>query len=581
MATCRRTATNENISTYGNATRDYTSLGTWENATDNDLVTAAQSEVLECYDDEDSFDDHISMSGATSNADYFRIIRPAAGQGHDGTSNNGFNIHNTADVDAFHINSDYVQLQDLVIKSTVSGVASGSRSAIYAAGEHNVVVGCIVYDCYNGGSVKNMYGILRYSSAAGSVFIDCLADNIQSLSADGIGLFGYGAGSIPMYNCTAVNCKTYGIKAHASTVTSKNCCSSGNGVLDWGVGGGGAFTKTTCTTEGASPTYKNAAGNDFHLAASDTVCRDNGTDLSGDATFPFDDDIDGELWGATWSIGFDQFSAGADDGIWTINPWTVNPWTTALFAANPWAKDDLFRFTNTSGTLNPYIVVTGTPDILWTWSDGTTDTNADPADVTCVGENTLYVSDWDTITLVNFANQNCSDAFPTKEWSNITALACYNSGFSNTFVTYAWPKIITLSCRNNNFSNTFVTYDWVDIGVLSCRNNTFTGDFAMKVWANATGLYCSDNGFSSISGDFQTQVRMTTCRFEGNAITSSSQIDTALSDLVINAGAAGRSATCAVNFSGGTNSGPTAAGTASRETLVTTHSWTVTINPEV
>ena len=67
MASSRLTATNENISTYGAGGfgRDYTSLGTWESATDIDLVTAAQSEVLECYDDAASFDDRLTFAGAT------------------------------------------------------------------------------------------------------------------------------------------------------------------------------------------------------------------------------------------------------------------------------------------------------------------------------------------------------------------------------------------------------------------------------------------------------------------------------------------------------------------------------------
>ena len=111
MASARKTATNEHISTYGNATRNYTSMVTWEADTDIDLVTATQSEVLECYDDADSFDDYCPLLGATTNSSYFRIVRPASGQGHDGTPNNGFNIANTANVVCFSLYENNSQVQ--------------------------------------------------------------------------------------------------------------------------------------------------------------------------------------------------------------------------------------------------------------------------------------------------------------------------------------------------------------------------------------------------------------------------------------------------------------------------------------
>jgi len=321
MATCRRTATNENISTYGNATRGYTSLSTWESATDNDLVTATQSEVLECYDDEDSFDDHVYLSGATSNSDYFRIIRPAIDQGNDGTPNSGFNIANTADFNVFSLGEDYAQVQDISVKSTITSSVA-HRSGFYVSGDSNSLIGCIVYDSYHAVAELNMQGFLL-NNASNTIVVDCASINMQSVSGTGFGFSFQASTSMLMYNCISVNNKTFGYRSYNTTIIAKNCCASGNGT-DWEVQGSGGFTKTTCTAEGANPTYKDAAGNDFHLASTDTVCRDNGTDLSGDATFPFDDDIDGELWGPAWSIGFDQFSA--DDGIWTANPWADNPW---------------------------------------------------------------------------------------------------------------------------------------------------------------------------------------------------------------------------------------------------------------
>ena len=318
MATCRRTATNENISTYGNATRGYTSLSTWEaEKGDLDMVAASQSEVLECYDDAASFDDYVTIFGATTNENYFPIIRSAAGQGHDGTPNNGFNIHNTSVVDVFRAEVEHLQIQDIVVKSVIPDTDTTGRTCIYSKSVGTTIIGCIVYDSYHAGAGANMTGIL--TRADHIKVIDCIVINTRAASGVGRGFRTIGVYDITYCNCTSVN-NDDGFYSVSSALTAKNCAASGNVIADWD----GTVTKTTCTTEGATPVYKNAANNDFHLASSDTVCRDNGTDLSGDATFAFDDDIDGELWGPAWSIGFDQFSA--DDGIWTANPWADNPW---------------------------------------------------------------------------------------------------------------------------------------------------------------------------------------------------------------------------------------------------------------
>ncbi len=53
-----------------------------------------------------------------------------------------------------------------------------------------------------------------------------------------------------------------------------------------------------------------SGSDDYHLAAGDAGAKDYGTDLSGDSFFPFDDDIDGDLFD-TWDIGFDENSVAA------------------------------------------------------------------------------------------------------------------------------------------------------------------------------------------------------------------------------------------------------------------------------
>lgn len=95
----------------------------------------------------------------------------------------------------------------------------------------------------------------------------------------------------------------YGFYQAAGTPTARNCCASGNTTLDWQ----GTWSQTTCTAEDATPTYVDSANDDFHLASNDTVCINNGTDLSGDANYAFDDDIDFQTRTGSWDIGMDEY----------------------------------------------------------------------------------------------------------------------------------------------------------------------------------------------------------------------------------------------------------------------------------
>lgn len=312
MASARKKGTNEVISTYGNATRDYTALATWAAATDNDLVTLAQSEVLECYDDAASFNDSVYLGDALCNASYFRIIRPAAGHGHDGTPNNGVYFVCTADVaDAvFWVYESYSQVQDII--ASYNGQNTGRRCVFVlnngVSFTNSALIGCIAYNSSNTNVTGTLNGFYsRPNGAAIKQFmIDCLAHNMTTPNGTGIaaGFKIDTVGTIYWYNCSSIGNETNGFYQTAGTAITKNCCSSGN-VNDWV----GTFTKTTCTAEDATPTYVNAANDDFHLAAGDTVCRGNGTDLSADAIYPFDDDIDGRPRVSAWDIGFDEYTS--------------------------------------------------------------------------------------------------------------------------------------------------------------------------------------------------------------------------------------------------------------------------------
>jgi len=224
-ATSRRTATNEHISTYGTTcggTCDYTVLATWEEATDIDLVAATQSEVLECYDDAASFDDNDILDGAITDSSYFRIIRPASGQGHDGTPNNGFTFINTTGIEIIGISENYSQIQDLIGKLNIN-IAS-NKFTFTMLGDQNAIIGCIVFDSVNASATNVAHGI-RSAIADPKVqyIINCLAHNCEQ---DGFGLSN--TGTAYFYNCTSTNNGRYGFYRANGTANATNCDSNNN-----------------------------------------------------------------------------------------------------------------------------------------------------------------------------------------------------------------------------------------------------------------------------------------------------------------------------------------------------------------
>jgi len=328
MATSRRAATNESISTYGSAGRNYTSLATWEDATDVDLVTATTSYVLECYDDAASFNDYVSISGGTTNATYFRIIRSASGQGHDGTPNNGFTIINTTDASTINMAESYCQIQDLIIISTQNSAAYRNTIGVNVAGA--LVVGCII-KATNAGAGQGR-GIYVSGPVDPIVVANCLAFECKTY---GFNIAAPSTRNHYLYNCTSIG-NAYGFQmtqgVTAGTVTLVNCLAQGNTTQDFYSDNIVTEAVSYCASADATAddwggtgnhashtfTFVSAAGDDWHLDSTDVGAIDLGADLSADGVFAFNDDINngtmgagkaGETRSGTWDIGFDEYVA--------------------------------------------------------------------------------------------------------------------------------------------------------------------------------------------------------------------------------------------------------------------------------
>lgn len=305
MASSRISGTNENISTYGvlATPRDYDVLADWEAFSDYDLVTATTSEVLECYADAASYADTVTMDGATTNSSYFRIIRPATGEGHNGTPNTG--IIFTSTTSGFNLSEGYASVYDIAVSLNGN---SASNLFVFDATDtgspNKRIVGCIAFDSTNAGAGTITGFITRTDQA---YVANCLALRIEN---DG---FRANASLTNTYsNCTAIDCDRGFRNDGTTTAVYKNCLAHSNTTADFSNAG-----TTTGSTNNASSdatafgtltylsqtfTFVDAANDDFHLHRNDLGAKFRGTDLSAD-TFPFNDDIDGDTI-TNWSIGF-------------------------------------------------------------------------------------------------------------------------------------------------------------------------------------------------------------------------------------------------------------------------------------
>jgi len=309
MASARRTGVNENISTLKSSGGDYTDPAVWESDTDINLVSATQSEVLEC--DAGTYNVAVILAGATTSASYFRIVRPAAGAFHDGTPDTGVIFDGGAVKGPFQIQEANSSFQDLVGTSAITDSIEYPVwwCSTFSAGAD--MVGCIADSPTNAGAGFTT-GLRSDTSAK---VIDCI-----SINPDGRGFLAVGSAA-QFLNCTSVGAGGAGFWAHNGTTVAKNCLATGSTGNDFDDNGAtGTWTgNNNASEDGTAPgtssrtsqtfTFANAGDKDYHLDLDDAGAKGYGADLSGS----FTDDIDRENI-IRWSIGADAQAAERSSG---------------------------------------------------------------------------------------------------------------------------------------------------------------------------------------------------------------------------------------------------------------------------
>lgn len=327
--------------TIGTSSRDYSTITLWEADLDDvGIYSTGDDAVGEMYNDS-AFDELLVINGGATSAIASRTLRPATGEGHDGTAGSGVRIVLTSGGSVYAIdlsenkpnrldqieldaNGQFVRgfvqvdtdLDQVITRFIGHGiVGTGNMVGLQAGG--CIYANCIIYDLeqQHGGS-RYVYGIsqlgntgadcevrnctvwsIQNNNGGGSCYAFTMADgnnNKSCINCVGGGTGGTSTGTIKDWNRTYTNAIT---ENNASSDSTAN----GTGAVT-NVVGADAFVSVTGGSE------------DFHLK-SGSVLIDAGQDLGTSEVYAVD--IDGrnrDTEGDTWDIGADEFVSSGGGG---------------------------------------------------------------------------------------------------------------------------------------------------------------------------------------------------------------------------------------------------------------------------
>lgn len=289
---------------------DYTSLSAAEAGEQQDLTALGEIMEIECAAMTDTT--AVTFAGWTTSSSFFVRVKAAAGAEAVmpfAVGAGAYTQQTASTSGGFFLNAcDFMEVVGIQVDNTASGAGGtprGFRISIGGAGVTNLLDSCIVRMSGTGAASKSAFFV---TNSGGVVHINnCVGYGCN------VGQVFEGVRSITARNCTAADSVT-GYLRSGGTFTTINCLET-NCTTGWS----GTFTSSDynasedTTAPGSNSrvsqtfTFVDAGAGDWHLASGDAGAKGFGTDLSGEATYPFSDDIDGQSRGATWDIGADQF----------------------------------------------------------------------------------------------------------------------------------------------------------------------------------------------------------------------------------------------------------------------------------
>lgn len=189
--------------------RDYSTLASWESASDNDLSGTGIT-ILDCYDSQ-NHDDSINAAGsANTDVTHYRMIRSASGcttpfAGKDATGANF--VYTGALQEMFEIVETWFRVVQVCVR--YNGSYSGNANAIGLMVDNAIVVNCVGFNCASSAGACYPF----YAKENQNLFYNCIA---YGGDGNGFQLRGSTSETIAAVCCTSIGNAGYGFEYYSS-----------------------------------------------------------------------------------------------------------------------------------------------------------------------------------------------------------------------------------------------------------------------------------------------------------------------------------------------------------------------------
>jgi hypothetical protein len=309
------------------ATRAYASLTAWE-AARQAVLSEVEEVICSCQTgaaDTSAGSSSITIDGWTTTSSFYIDLKVDPAYRHAGAwDNTKFRITGSNSIGpVMSVGEDWTRVTGLQAENSNSG--GGGIHALSGVSSGIRYISCIVRSTVSAAGVG--LWITGNGGTANNFIINCIAYGYSGTGGIGIYTRSATAARSHVYNCTVYGNAT-GFRMRDAFALFKNNLAIGNtatisdaGILtgstnnayDQGTNpfGANAANSLDLTSYTDAQIFVNAAGGDFHLV-SGSPAIEAGADLSADAAFPFDFDIDGQTRTAPWDIGADEQSVTVD-----------------------------------------------------------------------------------------------------------------------------------------------------------------------------------------------------------------------------------------------------------------------------
>ncbi len=290
---------------------DYTSIATWESTEERNLVSADETETLECYKGNYSgsgggenyiAEDEVVVAAWTTNSTHTLTLKTPASERHDGTPKtggdySGFAMQGNVSNYVIGISQPDFFMEGLILDNISTSFSTGVLAVAIDTIDACICIGSLAGYNHNGNNMiaHNVLGIagttagITVAFVGGIEMLNCLGQG----GVDGIDISSAATGTLR--NNVGIGGSGSGFSNDPTSMTRSN-----NAANDTTAPGSDPQNSIVLATE-----FVDTANDDYHLDSGSEKLKENGFDVSGTLDF----DIDGDVHEDPYSIGIDAFVA--------------------------------------------------------------------------------------------------------------------------------------------------------------------------------------------------------------------------------------------------------------------------------